>query len=196
MNEEFFSHDGYLKAVFDAVAAPLFVVDDDVRILDANVAGLRLVADPPQVLLRRPCGDVLHCINTVEPTQGCGKTKACPDCVVRNATREAMTGQRVSRQRAPLIIQEGGEVRDAHFLVTASPFEYGGVRRVLLSLEDITDLIMLRDLVRICANCKKTHNDEEIWERFESYLERHAGIKFSHGICPECLQQQHPELFE
>ncbi|TMC50081.1 MAG: hypothetical protein E6J20_17515 [Chloroflexi bacterium] len=47
----------------------------------------------------------------------------------------------------------------------------------------------LQGWIRICANCKRVLNDAGIWEQFESYVHTHAGVDFSHGICPECAQQ-------
>jgi len=45
----------------------------------------------------------------------------------------------------------------------------------------------LQGLVPICMHCKKIRNEEDIWERLEVYLEEHADVEFSHGLCDECL---------
>jgi len=31
-------------------------------------------------------------------------------------------------------------------------------------------------------------NDAGVWEQFESYVHTHAGVDFSHGICPACAE--------
>jgi len=92
-------------------------------------------------------------------------------------------------------LEERGEVRDVHFLVTAAPFEYGGASLVLLTLEDITELSTLREILPICAHCKKIRNDDQFWESVESYMRKYAGIMFSHGLCPECLKKLYPEYY-
>jgi PAS domain S-box-containing protein len=46
----------------------------------------------------------------------------------------------------------------------------------------------LQGWIRICANCKRVLNDAGVWEQFESYVHTHAGVDFSHGICPECAK--------
>jgi len=46
----------------------------------------------------------------------------------------------------------------------------------------------LQGWIKICANCKRVLNDAGVWEQFESYVHTHAGVDFSHGICPECAQ--------
>jgi DNA-binding response OmpR family regulator len=45
----------------------------------------------------------------------------------------------------------------------------------------------LQGLLPICMHCKRIRNEEHVWERLESYLEEHADVEFSHGLCDECL---------
>ena len=45
----------------------------------------------------------------------------------------------------------------------------------------------LQGLLPICMHCKKIRNEEQVWERLESYIEEHADVEFSHGLCDECL---------
>ncbi|MCP4692022.1 MAG: response regulator transcription factor, partial [Desulfobacterales bacterium] len=47
----------------------------------------------------------------------------------------------------------------------------------------------LRGLLPICANCKKIRDDEGYWKQIEAYIERHAQVTFSHGICPGCMKK-------
>lgn len=44
----------------------------------------------------------------------------------------------------------------------------------------------LSNLLPICAWCKKIRDDQGYWDQLEGYLAAHAGIQFSHGVCPEC----------
>ena len=47
----------------------------------------------------------------------------------------------------------------------------------------------LRGLLPICANCKKIRDDQGYWKQLESYIESHSDALFSHGLCPECMEQ-------
>jgi len=47
----------------------------------------------------------------------------------------------------------------------------------------------LQGMLPICMHCKRIRNQEQVWERLESYLEEHADVEFSHGLCDECLQK-------
>ncbi len=46
----------------------------------------------------------------------------------------------------------------------------------------------LRGLLPICSYCKKIRNDENYWERLESFLAAHTHAQFSHSICPDCYE--------
>jgi CheY-like chemotaxis protein len=52
----------------------------------------------------------------------------------------------------------------------------------------------LGELLPICAYCKKIRDDGTYWKQFESYIEEHTGANFSHGVCPDCFEQQLQEL--
>ncbi len=53
----------------------------------------------------------------------------------------------------------------------------------------IADIKKLSGLVPICANCKKIRDDKGYWTQLEAYLQEHSQAKFSHGLCPDCLQR-------
>jgi hypothetical protein len=42
-------------------------------------------------------------------------------------------------------------------------------------------------------HCHRIRDDEESWQKLESYIHQHTDAKFSHGICPECIQKHYPE---
>lgn len=44
----------------------------------------------------------------------------------------------------------------------------------------------LQELIPICCYCKRIRNDENYWQQVEGYMASHTGVRFSHGVCPEC----------
>jgi hypothetical protein len=60
--------------------------------------------------------------------------------------------------------------------------------------ETIARMDVLRGLIPICSACKKIRDDQGYWNQIEWYISHHSAAEFSHGICPECLQQLYPEL--
>jgi len=148
INEKLFSDADYLRTVLDASPTAFFVVDNDVRILDMNLAGFQLSGPSSEILLRRLCGEILHCIRIERSDEECGKTEFCPDCVIRNAVQESAQGQRVVRRKTDMQLKEKGQARDVCFLVTTSPFQYDGASLILLALEEITDLKQAEEKIK------------------------------------------------
>ena len=54
----------------------------------------------------------------------------------------------------------------------------------------------LREILSICAYCKKIRGDENDWHSVESYISRHTTTQFSHGICPSCMETEVEAQFE
>jgi DNA-binding response OmpR family regulator len=46
----------------------------------------------------------------------------------------------------------------------------------------------LQGLLPICAYCKRIRDDQNYWNQVETYIAEHLDIRFSHGICPACLE--------
>lgn len=47
----------------------------------------------------------------------------------------------------------------------------------------------LQGLLPICAYCKRIRDDHNYWNQVETYLADHTDVRFSHGICPTCLER-------
>jgi sigma-B regulation protein RsbU (phosphoserine phosphatase) len=45
----------------------------------------------------------------------------------------------------------------------------------------------LQGLLPICSYCKRIRSDKDYWEQIDVYIAEHAGVLFSHGVCPSCL---------
>jgi DNA-binding NtrC family response regulator len=60
--------------------------------------------------------------------------------------------------------------------------------------EAIEKIKVLDGLVPICANCKKIRDDKGYWNQIEQYITKHSSAKFTHGICPECVDKLYPGL--
>ncbi|HMQ52375.1 MAG TPA: histidine kinase N-terminal 7TM domain-containing protein [Anaerolineae bacterium] len=54
----------------------------------------------------------------------------------------------------------------------------------------------LRGLLPICANCKKIRDDQGYWQDVAVYVRDHTEAEFSHGICPDCMQELYPDFLK
>ena len=53
----------------------------------------------------------------------------------------------------------------------------------------LAEIKVLQEILPICSYCKKIRSDDNYWLSVESYLSRHINTRFSHGICPDCLDR-------
>lgn len=60
--------------------------------------------------------------------------------------------------------------------------------------EALAEIKTLSGMLPICASCKKIRDDKGYWKQIEVYISDHSSARFSHGICPECLEKLYPEL--
>lgn len=64
------------------------------------------------------------------------------------------------------------------------------------SLEEaLANVRALQTLLPMCAYCKSIRNDQNYWERVETYFAQHSGVSFTHSYCPTCYERfVKPEL--
>lgn len=53
----------------------------------------------------------------------------------------------------------------------------------------LAEVKTLRGILPVCSFCKKIRNDEGYWQQVETYISEHSDAKFSHGLCPDCLNK-------
>lgn len=84
----------------------------------------------------------------------------------------------------PVVVVYIHEARARHSLRTA----VSDLRQALAEVKT------LRDLLPICSSCRRIRDDANQWSSLELYLETHAGVQMTHGMCPECMTRLYPEL--
>jgi len=132
-----FLDQGLHRVLFDAMPLPVFVVDEDVNILESNAAAARLLdRDVPSRKHRRG-GDILQCLHAVGMPEGCGCAPACADCELRAAVRAAFQGKAVKRQWAEMELLQQGRPARVSLRISCQPFTYEKNSYVLLVLEGV-----------------------------------------------------------
>lgn len=53
-------------------------------------------------------------------------------------------------------------------------------------LEYTAHIQRLESFIPICSYCKKVRDDQNYWQRIESYINERTGSEFSHSVCPDC----------
>jgi PAS domain-containing protein len=195
MNAKLFSGRKYLRSILDAIPSPVLIVNRNLEIRDANRAAVNLIKKDSRVLLKRLCGELLNCVH-VRRSGGCGKTPHCKNCVLRQTAENLKSGQTVVRRITEMQLQTDDKVTKVWYLVSGALLENEAEDLVVMTLEDVTEVVELRKILPICSHCRKVRNDEHYWQEVEEFLEKSAGIDFSHSICPECASKHYAEFTE
>jgi PAS domain S-box-containing protein len=74
--------------------------------------------------------------------------------------------------------------------ITASKQAEEERERLLRELQSaLAEVKQLQDILPICMYCKSIRNDDNYWQSVETYISHHTHTRFSHGICPNCLER-------
>lgn len=166
-------------------------MDADMRVLETNVEGAKLMGNADEISASLTAGRGLKCVQARHP-DGCGKSEQCRTCVIRKAVDGAAQGLS-SRQQKTTIQRVGPYGTELlQFLVTATPFEFKNRKLSLVVLEDITELMRLRAQLPMCGVCRKVRDERDHWHRMETYLADNFSLSFTLGLCPECHQTHLP----
>jgi DNA-binding response OmpR family regulator len=46
----------------------------------------------------------------------------------------------------------------------------------------------LQEILPICSYCKQIRNDQNYWQRVDTYISEHTDTQFSHSVCPSCYE--------
>lgn len=179
-----------LRAVLDALPSLIFVVDRDVRIQECNAAAAKLLKAGREAVLKRRAGDILHCIHSVETPEGCGRSPACKNCIVRNSVVKAFLRNCVIRSKARIEYIMDGEKQEMLSVITVSPFLFAGIHHALLVIEDISEISALYHMIFLCPVCGKMQSKQKDWMKVESYFKTHWDIDCSHSYCPDCFLKE------
>jgi len=87
------------------------------------------------------------------------------------------------------------EISLAPVEISGKPFVWSAIRDIADRERDIAQIrealekehVALQGLICICAWCKKVR-DGAVWRPLDAYAAAHLHIKFSHGICKDCLR--------
>ena len=109
---------------------------------------------------------------------------------LKNSVRNALTQQRLEIDKRVLLEQ----VQQINGELKQSVAELGSKNQ---ALEDaLAKVKLLSGLLPICAGCKKVRNDAGYWNDIENFVAEHSDAEFSHGICPECIEELYPDLYQ
>lgn len=181
------------RKIFDILPIAFLIIDKEREVMFFNKTAQEYF---PNIELNKRFGEATKCIHS---KNGCGFSDYCSQCIVKKTIEEVIQkNSTINKKRTNFTYEKDGKILESKILLSATKIfcEENSTPLVALSLEDITEIIKLKGLIPICANCKKIRNDKDYWVSVEKYLNEKAGddILFSHGLCPECMKKLYPEI--
>ena len=109
-------------------------------------------------------------------------------------TRE---GNRVAMEVKPCVIQYQGQPATMVVMRDISRRKQVEEERENLITElreALAEVKTLRGFLPICSHCSRIRDEDGGWQILEKYIQERSEAKFSHSLCPECIQEFYPDL--
>jgi sigma-54 dependent transcriptional regulator, acetoin dehydrogenase operon transcriptional activator AcoR len=147
LNREF-QNVAFLQRLFNAIPCGVLVMDAERRVRMVNDALVASFGEGTEELTDQLGGDILHCVNAITTTAGCGHSPECSHCQIKRSAEDAISGNQVTRVHTEVILCKGDRKREHQLMISASPFEHEGERLAIVLLEDISELTALRNRLK------------------------------------------------
>lgn len=183
-------------ATFDAITDMVSVHDNDFTIMRCNKAFAEALGSKPSELVGSKCYEVLH--GTDEPVDGCPHRECINSDapVIREVVPTAGSDKIFQVSCSPFHGDDGGLLGTVHIARDISAIKAIEEEKELLLAElqeAMAKVKVLSGLLPICSYCKNIRDDDGYWREIESFIHKHSEAKFSHGICPDCLERVYRE---
>jgi|SRR5688572_28999656 PAS domain S-box-containing protein len=95
---------------------------------------------------------------------------------------------------APILV--GREIYGVARDVTEAKAAEAERERLMRELQTaLAEVKRLQEILPICSYCRKVRDDQNYWSTVEDYVSRHTDARFSHSICPSCMEKHvEPQL--
>lgn len=194
--------------IVSTMADMFMLLDPSGKILSVNRAVTDLLKYDEQDLIQRPVTSIL----SGEVTEQFLFTETKID---EKSQLTAIITKNPVRNLEGILVTKGGQKIPTSVVVSILWYRDSSIAGYVVIARDITEqkqiesereelinelqaalsnIKVLRGLLPICANCKKIRNDEGYWQDVAVYIRDHSEADFTHGICPDCMEELYPEF--
>ncbi|MCE5341901.1 MAG: PAS domain S-box protein [Planctomycetaceae bacterium] len=126
-----------LKAIFNAAPVGMLLLNEKAEVTQINGVVEKLIG---QYHLGDQPGDLLGCIHSFETPEGCGHSRSCPKCSIRNSIVKALNLDRPSHcEEVPTTLLVEGEKITLWLEIIIEPVVLDGSKYVIVAMSDITN---------------------------------------------------------
>ncbi len=190
------------RSIFDQSGVGIYLATPDGKIIESNPAFQAMLGYSRGELASLGVLDLSH-----------------PDDreAERQAGCELLAGSRKSYELDKRCLRRDGVPVWVHFTGSLIRNTQGSIALVIGMVEDVTgrkqaeeererliqdlqkalgEVHALSGLLPICSRCKKIRDDQGYWKQVEVFIEEHAQVQFSHGICPTCMKKLYADYVD
>jgi GAF domain-containing protein len=118
------------------------------------------------------------------------------DRVPRELSREQLESLSILSRQVMAQVILGKNLQDLKTSLQARDQLEQDMRKLIQDLHEAKAVIhTLKDLLPVCAWCKKVRDDQGYWEQVEAYITKSTGVNTTGSICPECLEKTFSDAF-
>ncbi|MBN2487120.1 MAG: PAS domain S-box protein [Bacteroidales bacterium] len=139
-----------LNSIFENAPMTLMLINEQGKVLNINRAGTYTPGNNNKSRdFNAALGELLNCINSISKPEGCGKGKYCANCVLRNTINQTFIKKQDQRQvEGALKVMADNREKTVYYQISTTFIVFGKERRVLLSLDDITEIKKAQEQLR------------------------------------------------
>ncbi len=138
-----------LYSIFDNTPVILILADESGEIININQATSRFGSKKHQEILNQLSTEAIKCIHATQSSKGCGKGNICNNCVVRKTFAKTVKEKRNFHQVAgKMKVHINNEDIERQVLLSTTYIDFEDSHRVLLNLDDITELSTTQEQLR------------------------------------------------
>jgi len=183
------------QTTFDSVNDAICLINMEGKILQCNKAMASLLDKPIHEVLGSTCWELVH--NTSEPIEGCPFIRIREETHQRETMRFASGDRMLQVTVDPVLGDDGDLISVVHIIsdITSLNRAEEQQKKLISELQNaLAKVKKLSGFLPICASCKKIRDDKGYWNQIEVYIRDHSEADFSHGLCPECVENLYPDL--
>ncbi|MBD3253478.1 MAG: PAS domain-containing protein [Candidatus Lokiarchaeota archaeon] len=153
--DEWIESNEFLSNLLKNMSAAVFIVDENVRVVNVNKGFTALFQKPEEEVLNELCGNAIGCVFPIKEHTDCGKTYNCSKCDLRKGVVKSF-----QEKCGPLncIIQREFFIKDRfvlkYFYVTIKYLSYKDLNLNLVMIYDVTEIEAHRRKLKELNNLK------------------------------------------
>lgn len=178
------------EKTFDAIDDWICIIDPQSIILRSNRTVEKFFHIRVQDSIGLTCCRLIH--GTDDPQDTCPLPRMIRTKKREHTEIEMPDGRWMLITVDPILDEDGNVLSVVHIARDITRRIHGQQEKEALVADlkkALGEIKTLSGLLPICAHCKKIRDDQGYWEFLESYIETRSDASFSHGLCPDCMDQ-------